>query len=169
MISQKFELIIVIIEDQIERVLRAECSYSGFIEEDGGGVGRKLIEVDVAAFDHLHTEGRNIMVVDPERSHEERIFGVKRSIREPALLPVLSIDCWEVGSDGSISDSCNGEQVFAKIGGTILAERPGAMDDEYLIPIVTDFFISNKVQLAINDECAYDEAIRNKKLKDHQA
>jgi len=57
--------IIVIVEDQIERVLHAKCRYGGFIEDDGGGVGRKLREVEVSAFDDLHAQGRNIMIVDP--------------------------------------------------------------------------------------------------------
>jgi len=127
-------------------------------------------EVEIAAFDHLHAEGRNIMVVDPERSHEDRLLGVERSIREPAFLPVpAAADGWEVGGDGHIGDPGKGEQVIAKIGRTIPAERPGTMDDEYLIPVKADLLISNIVQLAVDDEGAYDKPNRNEKLKDHQA
>ena len=169
MIGDSLEQIIVIVEDQIERVLHAERRYGGFIEEDGGGVGRKLREVEVAAFDHLHAEGGNIMVVDPERGHEDRLSGVERGIPEPAFLPVLAIDGGDVGGDGCVGDPGKGEQVLAKIGRAIPAERPGIMDDEYLIPIEADFLISNIVQLAIDNEGADDEANRNKKLKDHQA
>ena len=170
MIGDSPEQIIVIVEDQIERVFYAERRYGGFIEEDGGGVGRKLREVEIAAFDHLHAEGGNIMVVDPERGHEDRLLGVERGIREPAFLPVLAAaDGREVGGDGSVGDPGKGEQVIAKIGRTIPAERPGTMDDEYLIPVEADFLISNIVQLAIDDEGADDEANGNKKLKDHQA
>src|SRR4029079_1777908 len=52
---------------------------------------------------------------------------------------------------------------------TIPPERPGIMDDEYMVPVEADFLISNIVQLAIDHEGADDEANRNKKLKDHQA
>lgn len=169
MIGEKLGLIIVIVEDQIERVLHAERRYGGFIEEDGGTVGRKLCEVEVAASDDLHAESRNIMVVDPKCGHEDRLPGIERGIREPALLPVLAIDGGDVRSDGCVGDPGKGEQVLAKIGRAILAERPGIMDDEYLIPIKADFLISNIVQLAIDDEGADDEANGNKKLKDHQA
>src|SRR6476646_4355213 len=75
MIGDNPEQIIVIVEDQIERVFCAERRYGGFIEEDGGGVGRKLREVEIAAFDHLHAEGGNIVVVDSERGHEGRLTG----------------------------------------------------------------------------------------------
>ena len=170
MIGDSLEQIIVIVDNQIERVLHAEHRYGGFIEEDGGGVGRKLREVEVAAFDHLHAEGGNIMVVDLECGHEDHLPGVERGIPEPALLPVLAAsDGGDVGGDGGVGDPGKGEQVLAKIGRAIPAERPGIMDDEYLIPIEADFLISNIVQLAIDDEGAYDEANRNKKLKDHQA
>ncbi len=170
MIGDSPEQIVVIVEDQIERVFYAERRYGGFIEEDGGGVGRKLREVEIAAFDHLHAEGRNIMVVDPERSHEDRLLGVERGIREPAFLPVLATtDGGEVGGDGCVGDPGKCEQVIAKIGRAIPAERPGTMDDEYLIPVEADLLISNIVQLAIDDEGAYDKPNRNKKLKDHQA
>lgn len=169
MIGEQVELIIVIVEGHIERVLHAERGYGGFIEEDGGGIGRKLREVEVAAFDHLHAEGRNIMVVDPERGHEDRLPDIERGIREPALLPILAIDCGEVGGDGCVSDPCKGEQVLAKIGRTLLSERSGTMNNEYLIPIKADFLVSNIVKLAIDDEGADDEANGNKKLKDHEA
>ena len=170
MIGDSLVQIIVIVEDQIERVLHAERRYGGFIEEDGGGVGRKLREVEVAAFDDLHAEGGNIMVVDPERGHEGRLPGVERGIPEPAFLPVLAAaDGGDVAGDGCVGDPGKGEQVLAKIGHAIPAERPGIMDDEYLIPVKADFLISNIVQLAIDDEGADDEANRNKKLKDHQA
>jgi len=43
------ELIRPIVEEQTERVLHAKCRYGGFIEDDGGGVGRKLREVEVSA------------------------------------------------------------------------------------------------------------------------
>src|SRR5882757_3481324 len=109
------------------------------------------------------------MVVDPERGHEGRLLGVERGIREPAFLPVLAIAGREVGGGGCVGDPGKGEQVLAKIGRAIPAERPGIMDDEYLIPIEADFLISNIVQLAIDDEGADDEANRNKKLEDHQA
>src|SRR5690242_6084294 len=78
MIGQKFVLIIVIVKKKIERDLDAERSYGGFIEDDSCGVGRKLREIDVAAFDHLHAESRNIMIVDPERGHVYRIPCVER-------------------------------------------------------------------------------------------
>jgi len=159
MISDSLVQIIVIVEDQMERVLYAERRYGGFIEEDGGGVGRKLREVDVAAFDDLHAEGGNIMVVDPERSHDVRFPGVQRGLPEPALLPVLiAADGGDVGGDGCVGDPGKGEQVLAKIGRAIPAERPGIMDDEYLIPIEADFFVSDIVQLAIDDEGTDDEA-----------
>src|SRR5579862_1839945 len=170
MIDDRPEQIIVIVEDQIERIFYTERRYGGFIEEDGGGVGRKLREVEIAAFDHLHAEGRNIMVVDPECSHEDRLLCVERGIREPAFLPVLAAaDGREVGGDGNVGDPGKGEQVIAKIGRTIPAERPGIMDDEYLIPVEADLFISDIVQLAVNDEGADDKPDRNKKLKYHQA
>jgi len=164
------DLIRPIVDNQIERVLFAKHRYGGFIEEDGGGVGRKLREVEVAAFDDLHAEGRNIMVVDLERGHEGHLPGVERGLPEPAFLPVLvATDGGDVRGGGCVGDRGKGEQVLAKIGRTIPAERPGIMDDEYLIPIEADFLISNIVQLAIDDEGADDEANRNKKLKDHQA
>src|SRR4249919_2526809 len=148
MISDGPEQIIVIVEDQIERVFYAERRYGGFIEENGGGVGRKLREVEIAAFDHLHAKGGNIMVVDPERGHEDRLLGVKRGIREPAFLPVLAAaDCRKVGGDGCVGDSGQSKQVIAQMGCTIPAERPGIMDNEYLIPVEADFLISNIVQL----------------------
>ena len=170
MIGDNLVQIIVIVEDQIERILHAERRYGGFIEEDGSGVGRKLREVEVAAFDDLHAEGGNIMVVDPERGHYVRFSGVERGLPEPAFLPVLiAADSGDVRGDGCVGDPGKGEQVGAKIGRAIPAERPGIMDDEYLIPVKADFLISNIVQLAIDDEGADDEANRNKKLKDHQA
>ena len=169
MIGDSLEQIIMIVEDQTERVLHAERRYGGFIEDDGGGVGRKLREVDVAAFDDLHAEGGNIMVVDPERGHEDRLPGVERGIPEPAFLPVQVLDGRDVRGGGCVGDPGKGEQVLAKIGRAIPAERPGIMDNEYLIPIEADFLISNIVQLAIDDEGADDEANGNKKLKDHQA
>lgn len=70
MIGDNLVQIIVIVEDKMERVLHAERRYGGFIEEDGRGVGRKLCQVEIAAFDDLHAEGGNIMVVDPERGHD---------------------------------------------------------------------------------------------------
>lgn len=168
-IGDRLELIIPIVNDQIERVLHAEHPYGGFIEEDGVGVGRKLREVEVAAFDDLHAEGGNIMVVDPERGHEGRLPGVERGILEPAWLPILiAADGGEVAGDGGVGDPGKGEQVLAQIGRAIPAERPG-MDDEYLIPVKAYFLISDIVQLAIDDEGADDEANGNKKLKDHQA
>ena len=110
------------------------------------------------------------MVVDPERSHEDRLLGVERGIREPAFLPVLAAaDGRKVGGDGCVGDSGQGKQVIAKMGSTIPAQRPGSVDNEYLIPVEADFLISNIVQLAVDDECAYDKPDRNKKLKDHQA
>ena len=61
-------------------------------------------------------------------------------------------------------------RLLRRLGRTIPAERPGTMDDEYLIPVEADFLTSNIVQLAVNEtERADDEANRNKKLKDHQA
>jgi len=168
--GDRLVLIIPIVEDQIERVLNAEHPYGGFIEEDGGGVGRKLREVEVAAFDDLHAEGGNIMVVDIERGHEDRLPGVERGIPEPAWLPILvAADGGDVAGDGCVGDPGKGEQVLAKLGRAIPAERPGIMDDEYLIPVKADFLIADIVQLAVDDEGADDEANRNKKLKDHQA
>src|SRR6185503_1350571 len=167
--GEQIELIIVIVEDQIERILHAEHCYGGFIEDDAHRVGRKFREVEVAAFDHLHAEGGNIMVVNPERGHDSRLPGVKRGSGEPAFLPVLAIDGGNVGGDGYVGDCCEGEQVVAKIGCAIPAEHPGIMDDEYLVPIEASILISNIVQLAIDDEGADDEANRNKKLKNHQA
>ena len=169
MIGDRPEQIIMIVEGQIERVLHAERRYGGFIEDDAGRVGRKLREVEVAAFNHLHAESRNIMVVDPERGHEDRFPGVERGIREPALLPVLAIDGGDVRGDGCVGDPGKGEQVLAKIGRAIPAERPGIMDDEYLIAVKADFLISDIVQLAVDDESADDKPDGNKKLKDHQA
>ncbi len=169
-IGDNLEQIIMIVEDQLQRVLHAERRYGGFIEDDGGGVGRELREVEVAAFDDLHPEGGNIMVVDPERIHEDRLLGVERGIREPAFLPVLAAtDGGEVAGDGCVGDPGKGQQVLTKIGRAIPAERPGIMDDEYLIPIKADFLISNIVQLAIDDQGADDQANRNKELKDYQA
>ena len=110
------------------------------------------------------------MVVDIECGHEDHLPGVQRGIAEPAWLTVLAAaDGRNVAGDGGVGDPCKGEQVLAKIGRAILAERPGIVDDEYLIPIEADFLISDIVQLAIDDEGADDEADRNKKLKDHQA
>lgn len=170
MIGNSLVQIIVIVEDQMERVLHAERRHGGFIDEDGSGVGRKLREVEVAAFDDLHAEGGNIMVVDPERGHDVRFPGVQRGLPEPAFLPVLiADDGGDVRGGGCVGDPGKGEQVLAKIGRAIPAERPGIMDDEYLIPVKADFLISNIVQLAIDDEGADDEANGNKKLKDHQA
>jgi len=170
MIGDRPHQIIVIVEDEIERVFYAKCYYGGFIEEDGGGVGRKLSEIEIAAFDHLHAEGRNIMIVDPERSHKGRLLGVKQGIRKPAFLPVLAAaDGREVGGDSCVGNPGKGEQVIAKIGCTIPAERPGTMDDEYLIPVEADLLISDIVQLAVDNEGAYDKPNGNKKLKDHQA
>ncbi len=169
MIGDGLEQIIMIVEDQMERILHAERCYGGFIEDDGGGVGRKLREVDVAAFDDLHAEGGNIMVVDPERGHEDRFPGIERGIPEPTFLPVQALDGEDVRGGGCIGDTGKCEQVFAKIGRTLPAKRPGIMDNEYLIPIKADFLISNIMQLAIDDEGADDEANGNEKLKDHQA
>jgi len=140
------DLIRPIVDNQIERVLRAKHRYGGFIEEDGGGVGRKLREVEVAAFDDLHAEGGNIMVVDPERGHDGGLPCVKRGIPEPALLPILvAAGGGDVAGDGCVGDPSKGEQVLAKIGHAIPTERPGIMDNHYLIPIETDFLISNIV------------------------
>ena len=165
------ELIHPIVDTKIERVLNAERRYGGFIEKDGGGVGRKLHEVEIATFDHLHAEGGNIMVVNIECGHEDGLPGVERGIPEPAWLTVLRSlsGGGHVGGDGCVGDPGKGEQVLAKVGRAILAERPGIMDDEYLIPVKAYFLISDIVQLAVDDEGAHDEANRNKKLKDHQA
>ena len=43
--GEQLVVIIVIVEDQIERVLHAERCYGGFIEDNGGGVCRKLREI----------------------------------------------------------------------------------------------------------------------------
>ena len=88
MIGDSLEQIIMIVEDQIERVIHAERRYSGFVEDDGGGVGRKLRKVEVAAFDYLHAEGGNIMVVYPECGHEDRLPGVERE--HPGTSPSAS-------------------------------------------------------------------------------
>jgi len=163
-------LMILIPDDQIEGILHAEHRNGGFIEDDAGRVGRKMCEVEVAAFDDLHAESGNIMVVDIERGHEERLPGVERGIPEPAWLTVLiAADGGEVAGDGYVGDPGKGEQVLAKIGRAFLAERPGIMEDEYLVPVKADFLISDKVQLAVNDEGADDKPDGNKKLKDHQA
>src|SRR5215469_946641 len=50
------DLIRPIVEEQIERVLHAKHRHGSLIEYEGGGVGRKLREVDVTAFDDLHAE-----------------------------------------------------------------------------------------------------------------
>lgn len=164
------ELMILIPDNQIEGILHAEHRYGGFIEDDAGRVGRKLCEVEVAAFNDLHAQGGNIMVVDIERGHEDRLPDIKRGIPEPTWLTVLiAADGREVTGDGCVGDPGKGEQVHTQIGRAIPAERPRIMDDEYLIPIKADFLISDIVQLAVDDEGADDEANRNKKLKDHQA
>jgi|GEM_PF-2235820 len=167
--GEQLVMIIVIVEDQTERVLHTECRNGGLIEDNAGGIGRKLREVEVAAFDDLHAQGRNIMVVDPECRHEDRLPGVKRGILEPAFLPILAIDRGDIGRDGCVADPGKGEQVFAKKGSAVAAERPGIMDDKYLFPVEAGILISNIVQLAIDDEGTDDEANRNKKLKHHQA
>src|SRR6185437_81659 len=114
------ELIRPIVEEHIERVPGAEHRYRGFIEDNGGGVRRKLREVEVAAFDHLYAEGGNIMVVDTERGHECRLPDVERGIPEPTWLRVLAAaDGGEVAGDGGVGDPGKGEQVLAKIGRTI--------------------------------------------------
>jgi len=48
------------------------------------------------------------MVVNPECGHEDRLPGVERGIREPALLPVLAINGGEVGGDGCVGDRGKG-------------------------------------------------------------
>ena len=138
------DLIRPIVEDQIERVLHAEHRYGGFIEDEAGRVGRKVREVEVAAFDDLHAEGGDIMVVDLERGQEDRFFDIKRGVPEPAWLTVLiAAEGGEVAGDGGVGGPGKGEQVLAKIGSAILAERPGIMDDEDLIPVKPYFFIAN--------------------------
>jgi len=165
-----FELIRPIVEEHIERVLHAEHCCCGFIEDDGRGVGRKFREVEVAAFYHPHAQGGNIMVIDIDRGHDDHPPGVERGIPEPAWLTVLvAANSGEVAGGGCVADRGKVEQVLAKIFRTLLAERPGIMDNEYLIPVKADFLISNILQLAIDDQGADDEANRNKKLKDHQA
>lgn len=164
------ELMILRPDNQVEGILHAEHRYSGFIEDDAAGVGRKLCEIEVAAFDDLHAEGGNIMVVDHERGQEERLPGVERGIPEPAWLTVLiAADSGEVAGDGYVGDPGKSEQVLAQIGCAIPAERPGVMDDEYLVPVKADFLISDIVQLAIDDKGADDKPDGNKKLKDHEA
>ena len=164
------ELMILIPDNQIEGILHAEHRYGGFIEDDAGRVGRKLREVEVAAFDDLHAEGGNIVVVDHERGHEERFPGVEGGIPEPAWLTVLiAADGGEVTGDGCVDDPGKCEHVIAKIGRAIPAEWPGIMDDEYLIPVKADFLVSDIVQLAIDDKGADDKPDGNKKLKDHEA
>ncbi len=166
----RLELIRPVVEEHIERVFHAEHCRCGFIEDDGRGVGRKLRRVEVAAFYYLHAEGGNIMLIGIERGHEGHFPGIERGIPEPARLTVLVATIGgEVARDGCIGDRGKAEQVVAKVCGTSLAERPGIMDNEYLIPIEADFLISDILQLAIDDEGADDEANRNKKLKHHQA
>ncbi len=146
------ELIRPIVEEQVERVLHAEHRCCGFIEDDGGRVGRKFREVEVAAFYDLHAEGGNIIVIDTKRGHDGHLPGVERGIPEPAWLTVLvAANGGEVAGDGCVGDCGKGEQVLAKIFRTILAERPGIMDDEHLVPVKADFLISNILQLAIDE------------------
>jgi len=164
------ELIRPVVEEHIEWVFHAEHCRCGFIEDDGGGVGRKLRRVEVAAFYYLHAEGGNIMLIGIERGHEGHFPGIERGIPEPARLTVLVAAIGgQVAGDGCIGDRGKAEQVVAKVCGTSLAERPGIMDNEYLIPIEAGILVSNILQLAIDDEGADDEANRNKKLKHHQA
>jgi len=157
-------------DDQLERILHAEPRYGGFIEDESGRVGRKLREVEVAAFDDLHAKGGDVMVVDSECGQEDRLPDVERGILEPAWLTVLiAANSGEVAGNGGVGDPGKGEQVLAQMGRALPAERPGIVDDEYLIPVKADFLISDIVQLVVDDEGADDEANRNKKLKDHQA
>ena len=102
------------------------------------------------------------MVVDPERGHEDRLWASSEASGNQPSCQYWRRRRGEVGGDGCVGDPGKGEQVIARIGRAIPAERPGTMDDEYLIPVEADFLISNIVQLAIDDEGADDEANRNK-------
>src|SRR6185312_3710138 len=127
-------------------------------------------QVEIPAFDHLHAEGWNIMVVHKEGGHHNALLGVDVWVEGPACGVILVIaKRGQIVAYSNIGDAAQREQVFPECLGAFPAERPRVVDHQHLITVEADFLITDEIQLAVNDEGANDKPDGNNELKDDEA